>query len=109
KGLGAGHSEEEPLDIGKDVMYHSFDMFTPPIAAPGTMMNLPETDPTSDPENPTFLPLIVNDMGQPQYQSAIGRRPSLVVQPGYKIAEAVADGTVEGMTSAMVLYKDGTE
>jgi hypothetical protein len=109
KGLGAGHSDIDPLDIGKDVMYHSFDMFTPDIAAPGTMMNLPETDPLSASENPTFLPLLPNDMGQPQYQSSIGRRPSLIVQPGYKIAQAAASGTVGGMTSAVVLYKDGAE
>lgn len=109
KGLGAGHTDDEPLDIGKDIMYHSFDMYVPDIAKSGTMMNMPETDPASDPENPTFLPLIVNDMGQYQYQTAIGRRPSLVVQPGWKIAEAAANGNLSGMTSVLLLYKDGTE
>ncbi len=107
KGLGAGHSDIVPLDIGKDVMYHSFDMFEPELVAPGTMLNLPETDPLSDPENPTLLPLIVNDAGEYQYQTTIGRRPSLVVQPGAKIAEAVAMGDTYGMTSAILLYKDG--
>ncbi|MGD2115432.1 MAG: choice-of-anchor O protein, partial [Acidobacteriota bacterium] len=107
KGLGAGHTDIEPLDIGKDTMYHSFDMFTPDIAAPGTMLNMPETDPLSDPENPTLLPLILNDKDEYQYQTSIGRRPSLVVQPGYKIAEAAAANATYGMTSAIILYKDG--
>jgi hypothetical protein len=50
KGLGAGHpeegEEEEALDIGKDAMYHTFDMFRPDLAAAGHMLNMPETDPT---------------------------------------------------------------
>lgn len=109
KGLGAGHSDIEPLDIGKDVMYHSFDMSEPEFVAPGTMLNLPETDPASDPENPTFLPLILNDKDEYQYPTSIGRRPSLVVQPGAKIAEAAATGSSYGMTSAIILYKDGIQ
>lgn len=107
KGLGFGHLDLEPLDIGKDTMYHSFDMFEPELVAPGTMLNMPETDPLSDPENPTILPLILNDKGEYQYQTAIGRRPSLVVQPGSKIAEAAAANDTYGMTSAIILYKDG--
>lgn len=114
KGLGAGHpeegeEEEDPVDIGKDVMYHSFDMFEPEFVAPGTMLNMPETDPLSDPETPAFLPWIPNDKGESQYPTTIGRRPSLVVQPGSKIAEAAAAGQTYGMTSAILLYKDGSE
>jgi hypothetical protein len=109
KGLGAGHSDAETLDIGKDVMYHSFDMFNPDYTAPGTMLNMPETDPQSDPENPTILPFILNDKGEYQYQTTIGRRGSLVVQPSARIAEAVATRAAAGMTSAIILYKDGSE
>ncbi|MCA1789986.1 MAG: hypothetical protein LC667_09035, partial [Thioalkalivibrio sp.] len=107
KGLGAGHSDVPALDIGKDLMYHSFDMFEPEFVAPGTMLNMPETDPLSDPDNPTFVPFLINDKGEYQYQTSNGRRPSLVVQPGSKIAEAVAAGNTAGMTSAVLLYKDG--
>jgi hypothetical protein len=109
KGLGEGHTDVEPLDIGKDVMYQSFDMFAPQFVAPGTMLNMPETDPLSDPLNPTILPLVLNDKGEYQYETTIGRRPSLVVQPGYKLAEAAAAGDTYGMTSAIVLYKDGEQ
>lgn len=114
KGLGAGHTEEgeeeeEPLDIGKDIMYHSFDMSAPDIVAPGTMLNMPETVAGSDPVNPTIAPLILNDKLEVQYSTTIGRRPSLVVQPGSKIAEAAAAGQTAGMTSAILLYKDGAE
>lgn len=109
KGLGAGHTDSVPLDIGKDTMYHSFDMFQPELAAPGTMLNMPETDPSSDPENPAFLPLVLNDKDEYQYQTTIGRRPSLVIQPGSKIAEAHASGQAAGMTSAAILFKDGVE
>ncbi len=99
KGLGFGHTDQEPLDIGKDVMYHSFDMFEPELAAPGHMLNLPETDPSSDPDNPTRLALIENDKEELQYQTAIARRPSLIVQPGSKVQA--------GKTSSVVLYKEG--
>lgn len=101
KGLGSGHTDLEPLDIGKDVMYHSFDIFNPELAAPGTMLNMPSTDPLSDPENPALLPMILNDKGEYQYQTSIGRRPSLIVQPSYMIKP--------GRTSAFMLYKDGEE
>lgn len=104
KGLGAGHTDIEPLDIGKDTMYHSFDMFQPDVAMAGHMLNLPETDPLSDPENPTVLPLVLNDKAEYQYQTAIGRRPSLIVQPASKIATALP-----GTTTAAILFKDGTD
>lgn len=109
KGLGAGHTDIEPLDIGKDVMYHSFDMFNPDIVASGHMLNMPATDPLSDPTNPALLPFIENDMGELQYQTTIGRRPSLVVQPSSIIKERFDAGAAVGMTSAVLLYKDGEE
>jgi hypothetical protein len=105
KGLGSGHSDDPPLDIGKSVKYHSFDMYDPEFLAPGTILNMPETDPATG----DFLPRILNDKNEYQYNGTIGRRPSLVVQPGWKIAEAAANGTAVGMTSAIILYKEGTQ
>jgi hypothetical protein len=105
KGLGAGHSDDPPLDIGKSIKYHSFDMYKPEFVAPGTILNMPETDPATG----EFLPRILNDKNEYQYNGTIGRRPSLVVQPGWKIAEAAGNGTAAGMTSAIILYKEGTQ
>lgn len=113
KGLGAGHTEEgeeevEALDDGKDVMYHSFEFSDPEIAAPGHMLNMPETDPTSDPLNPVLKPFILNDYAEEQYQTSFSRRPSLMTQPGGKIAAMHTAGEAVGKTSAIILYKEGT-
>jgi hypothetical protein len=117
KGLGAGHPEEgeemeEALDIGKDAMYHTFDMFRPDLAAAGHMLNMPETDPLSDPLNPTFLPLLTNDLAVAkgleanQYNTSIGRRGSLMLQPTPRLVEA---GYPAGMTTSVLLYKSGAD
>lgn len=115
KGLGEGEEidpvtgEKIPaLDIGKDAMYHSFDMFKPDLAAAGHMLNPPEIDPAT-----LTTSLLPNDLAVAraggdrtaatpnQYNSSIGRRGSLMTQPGNKIAA--------GKTSAIVLYKSGAE
>lgn len=126
KGLGAGHTELEPLDIGKDTMYHSFDMFHPDLAAAGHMLNMPET---ASPELALlygvavgdFLPLLPNDLAVAraggdlysavpnQYDTSISRRGNLALQPGSKIAAAAATGAAGGMTSAVLLYKAGAD
>jgi hypothetical protein len=112
KGLGEGHTGEPALDIGKDVMYHTFDMFQPDLAAAGHMLNMPETDPTSDPEAPAFLPLLENDLavalslGPNQFNTSIGRRGSLMLQPTPRLVEA---GYRAGMTTAILLYKSGAD
>jgi hypothetical protein len=123
KGLGAGHTEEDPLDIGKDSMYHSFDMFEPDLAAAGHMLNMPET---ADEELAElygvavgdFLPLIPSDLavalagGDPeaaepdQYNTSIGRRGSLMLQPAARMIES---GYPAGMTTAVLLYKSGAD
>jgi hypothetical protein len=36
-----GNPAEDPIDIGKDVWYYSFDMFAPPIVDQGGMLNQP--------------------------------------------------------------------
>lgn len=124
KGLGAGHTDLEALDIGKDTMYHSFDMFKPDLAAAGHMLNMPET---ASPELAAlygvavgdFLPLLPNDLAVAraggdlfsavpnQYDTSISRRGNLALQPGSKIAAAA--GTAGGMTSAILLYKAGAD
>ena len=117
KGLGAGHTEEEALDIGKDSMYHSFDMFAPDLVAAGHMLNMPET---ADEELAAlygvgvgdFLPLLPSDLAvalglEPnQYDTSIGRRGSLMLQPAARMVEA---GYPAGMTTAMLLYKSGAD
>jgi hypothetical protein len=137
KGLGAGHELDdegekiEALDIGKDTMYHSFDLFEPDVASDGHMLNPPETASPRVVEQWAskgvtlteggFLPLLPNDLSVAlnegaldgaignQWRTSIARRVSLATQPGWRITEAAADGTAEGMTSAMLLYKGGAD
>jgi hypothetical protein len=117
KGLGAGHGDEPALDIGKDAMYHSFDMFNPDLVADGHMLNMPQT---ADEELAAlygvavgdFLPLLTNDLAVAmglaanQYDTSIGRRGSLMLQPAARMVE---EGYRSGMTTAVLLYKSGAD
>jgi hypothetical protein len=108
KGLGAGHTDDPALDIGKDAMYHTFDMFNPDLAAAGHMLNMPETDPATG----GFRPLLTNDLAVAlggaanQYDSSIGRRGSFMLQPTARMVEG---GYKAGMTSGIFLYKSGAD
>lgn len=120
KGLGSGHvidpatgQKVPPVDDGKDVMYHSFDMTLPGMVAAGYMLNMPTLTPTTQYDGngggtpAGVLPeLILNDAGQEQFQTDIARRAAVMTQPGLKIKNAV-DRT--GMTSGVILYKEGSQ
>jgi hypothetical protein len=140
KGLGAGHPTEGEddysveLDQGKDVMYHTFDMFQPDQAAAGHMLNLPETASpwvldqlaagtpkwVGWPDPPEAIGdtwLVPNDLSVAraggdmnaaelnQYNTAIARRGSFMLNPLARMGE---EDYREGMTSAALLYKQGS-
>ena len=101
KAMGDGISEEEiePADIGKDVWYHSFDMFDPDFVAQGGMLN----QPAIDHETGVFFDMIdpVETWEDPLYETEIARRFALTTNS----AAAIKDST-SGL-SAMLIYKQG--
>lgn len=122
KGLGTGHEVDEngdklpPIDDGKDIMYHSFDMTKPDMVAAGYMLNMPTMTPTAQYDGNgggtpagTLPEMILNDYGQEQFQTDIARRAAVMTQPGLKIDKAVKAGNATDMTSGVILYKEGSE
>ena len=124
KGLGedgeAVEVSDDPadkVDMGKNVWYHTFDMFTPELVSQGLMLNQPAVYP-DDFSDPTGLLTQDNSLGynfyqvDPDpiyetqagidttlYQSEISRRPSPITQNWYDAGE---HGTV-----AFNLWKQG--
>jgi hypothetical protein len=124
KGLGdEGEDEDVPedlidkVDMGKNVWYHTFDMFNPELVSQGLMMNQPAVYP-DDFTNPegflTSAPLLGYNFYQIDpdpiyetlaglettlYQSEIARRPSTISQDWY---DAGPSGLV-----AMHVWKQG--
>lgn len=116
KGLGdEGEDEDVPedlidkVDMGKNVWYHTFDMFTPELVSQGLMLNQPAVYP-DDFANPEGFLTAYGDLGYNFYQidpdpvyetlaglettllqSEISRRPSVISQDWY---DAGPSGTV---------------
>lgn len=124
KGLGEDGEEavvpEDPalkVDMGKNVWYHTFDMFTPELVSQGLMLNQPAVYPDdwSDPSGlliqdaslgPNFYQIDPDPIYETQaaiettlYQTEISRRPSPISQDWY---DAGTTGTV-----AFQLWKQG--
>jgi hypothetical protein len=98
KALGEGVLEEEvdPIDIGKNIWYHSFDMFKPDLVAQGGMLNQPASDPLTG----EFFEIQVDDFTTYEfYETEIARRFSLVAQPYSMIGDT--------RTTAFLIYKQG--
>ncbi len=101
KALGDIMIDDEPIEIGKNVWYHTFDMFKPEVVAQGGMLNQPisynpETqEQAAAGEFLTFLDNYDNTV----YQTEIARRFSMVVQPVGNIGDT--------RTSAFLIYKQG--
>ncbi len=98
KALGEGTSEEEtevdPVDMGKNLWYHTFDMFNPEVVSHGNILNQPSKDPNPDSDYYNdFFPLLntadlINwvgasgvDYNYSFYETEITRRFSLISQP----------------------------
>jgi hypothetical protein len=90
-------------DVGKNVIYHSFDFANPDIAAGGGIVNLPETD---DSGNPVYLvdefgELLLDWKGDLQLAYENARRVRFITQPKSKKGPS---GTV-----LVALYRQGEE
>jgi hypothetical protein len=90
-------------DMGKNVIYHSFDFKNPDIAGGGGIVNLPETDAAG---NPVYLvdefgALLLDWKGDPQLAYENARRVRFVTQPKSKKG---LSGTV-----LVALYRQGEE
>lgn len=98
KALGDGGGDDttvDPIDIGKNIWYHSFDMFQPDLVAQGGQLN----QPALDPETGEFFEMLEDVWGNPFYETEIARRFSLVAQPYAKIGET--------RTTAFLIFKQG--
>ena len=86
KALGTGIDEDdvEPIDIGKNIWYHSFDMFAPDIVAQGGILNQPAVDR----ETGLFFEMVVDEWGNSFYETEIARRFSLVSQPVENVGDS---------------------
>lgn len=88
---------EDPIEIGKNIWYHTFDMYSPEIVSRGHILNQPAVDP----ETGEFFDLIVSEYEfiDDLYETEIARRFSMIVQePEY----AGPSGTV-----LFALFKQG--
>jgi len=107
-GSGQGVDEGDPVEIGKDIWYHTFDMFHPEVVQHGGMLNQPSDynpefpEDSTDPEmidTTTGLLYLPDELGNKVYQTEISRRFSMIAQP----VAAIGDSR----TSAFLLYKSG--
>ncbi|MBE0686417.1 MAG: hypothetical protein IH585_10485 [Anaerolineaceae bacterium] len=92
--------ECDPIDIGKDIWYYSFDMFDHVLVDQGGMLNQPALDRTL--EEPTFFPVQTDLLnGGEFYLTEIARRFALTTN---SVSAAVNS---ESGLSAMLIYKQG--
>lgn len=97
----------DPIDIGKDVWYHSFDMFTPDQVAQGGMLNQPavckdELDPYCTGGVGEFYDVQTDALnGGEYYLTEIARRFALTTN---SVNDTEAS---ESNLAAMLIYKQG--
>jgi hypothetical protein len=103
KALGEGSADdEEPIDIGKNIWYHSFDMFNPEMVAQGGQLNHPARCPTDDIDGCAqgeFFPFLYDEWGNEFYETEIARRFNLMTQHPDKAGESGLLG--------ILMYKQG--
>ncbi len=103
-----GNPTDDPLDIGKDIWYYSFDMFSHPIVDQGGMINQPAScSPWTvgadyDCTEYELFPAQIDPLNHGEYYlTEIARRFALTTN-----SVAAADASVSGL-SAMLIYKQG--
>ena len=89
--------EDSIFDIGKNMWYHTFDMFEPELVQQGLMLN----SPAKSPDTGEFFPVYIDEWGNDLYDTEIARRVNLMVQG---VSDAMASPS---KTSAILLYKEG--
>jgi len=98
KALGEGGAEDvEIIDIGKNIWYHTFDMFEPDLVAQGAMLNQPAVDR----ETGAFFELLTDEFENEFYETEISRRFNIMTQSADK---ALAS---ESKTVGIMIYKQG--
>lgn len=122
-GTGEPHAiKPDKQDLGKNVVYHTFQIDQPDLVAPGHIVNLPALcgglypEWCDDPANPTCtctagepVPVYFNDptTGLPnpanfmQYRTEIARRTRFIAQMNTRMGPS--------RTIAVILYKQGQE
>lgn len=103
-----GNPTEDPIDIGKDIWYYSFDMFNHPIVDQGGMLNQPATcspwtvGATTECTPYEFFPVQTDPLnGGEYYLTEIARRFALTTNS----VQAAVDS--DSGLSAMLIYKQG--
>jgi hypothetical protein len=103
-----GNPTEDPIDIGKDVWYYSFDMFAHPLVDQGGMLNQPAkcspwtVGATYDCDDYEFFPVQTDPLnGGDFYLTEIARRFALTTNSVKAAAES------ESGLAAMLIYKQG--
>jgi hypothetical protein len=94
--LTTHNDEKDNPDIGKNVIYHSFDFLSPDKVSGGTIVNLPTGDLVDGDANQ-----ILDWKGKPQPAYENARRPRMLAQ------EAGKAGSTK--TVMVLLYKQGEE
>ncbi len=114
KGVGLGnpnhvpdegpYGDEASPDVGKNVVYHSFDFQNPSVVSAGDILNMPERDENGDlvyVVDPSTGELLLDYLGNPQLAYENARRPRFVIQG--KSARGSSN------TVMLVLYREGEE
>ncbi len=103
--ISSGEEDEAryKTDVGKNVIYHSFELFNPETVAGGGILNLPETDEAG---NPVYVTnedgsLFLDWQAQPVLAYENARRVRFIPQPKSKMGDS---GTV-----LVALYRQGEE
>jgi hypothetical protein len=106
-------------DIGKKIMYHSFDFRNPDLVSGGNILNLPETDANGNPvylvegpylgsdpngnpiPNPNEGQLVLDYKGDPHLAYENARRARLIIQPKNAMGAS--------KTVLLTIYRQGEE
>ena len=99
------HDTRYKPDIGKNIIYHSFDLFDPQTVSGGGIVNLPETDAAG---NVLYVKnedgsLFLDPLDRPVLAYENARRVRFLPQPKKKASES------SGKTTVVILYRQGPE
>lgn len=99
------HETRYKPDVGKNIIYHSFDLFSPELVSGGAVLNLPETDANGNPVYVVdeFGQLILDHNNEPILAYENARRVRFIIQPKKKAAEST------NKTILVALYRQGEE
>jgi hypothetical protein len=95
KALGSLEEELDVIEIGKNMMYYSFDLLNPSFVMQGGQLNWPAKNPVDGSD----LSMLEDDFGNPFYDTEIARRFSHMSQAPHQIGESGA--------SAVLIVKQG--